>query len=37
MRKTIKWGILGPGAIARKFVQDLKILSDGDYRCWFTF
>jgi dihydrodiol dehydrogenase / D-xylose 1-dehydrogenase (NADP) len=30
MRKTIKWGILGPGAIARKFVQDLKLLSDAE-------
>lgn len=30
MKKTIKWGILGPGAISRKFVQDLKLLPDAE-------
>lgn len=30
MKKTIKWGILGPGKIARKFAQDIQLHPDSE-------
>lgn len=30
MKNAIKWGILGPGAIAHKFAQGLKVLPDAE-------
>lgn len=30
MKNTIKWGILGPGKIARKFAQDLLLFPDAE-------
>jgi predicted dehydrogenase len=30
MKEKIKWGILGPGRIARKFASDLKLVEDAE-------
>ena len=29
-KKTIKWGIIGPGKIARKFAADLSLVSNAE-------
>ncbi|MBC7388588.1 MAG: Gfo/Idh/MocA family oxidoreductase [Opitutaceae bacterium] len=31
MRKQVKWGIIGPGSIAREFTEDLKFIKDEDH------